>query len=195
MVKAVPHWVKIETVVHGKATPWKGGRNLNDAILRTNPKIDYAKMVRVALGGRSKDDFGSQRSPERKRSSFDISNQNVDHSIAPTTPLKKRNLSDSLSVSKKVSSNKSISKVSNQKNGKPKHRELGLQKKKGNQYGMQQELRINNELIFGHRYDNHTTQGDPDFISGYLKVSDIGDNRSPNGLKRLFSEMNCGKRI
>ena len=56
------------------------------------------------------------------------------------------------------------------------------------------ELRINHNVIFGHRFDDDHVPGHPDYIPT-LKLNEIGDSRSANGLKRLFSAMNCGKRI
>ena len=197
LVKAVPNWIRIETQVDGKTTTWEGGRNWNEAILRINSKVDYANMVRVALGGRSKYDFFPvQSSPERKRQSSDEDNDIRGVQASQSSPTKKRVLSNlPTRVSETALPSRMIenSNTSNLKRENEGRRDNLIQQKK-KVYRMQ-KLRINHDLIFGHRYDNDPMPGDPDFISGHLKISEIGDCRSPNGLKRLFSEMNCGRRI
>ena len=217
-----PKWVRIE---NSNGRMWKKADSMKGAILYIdNKNVNYVNDVRVKLGGRQMKSFQSkdEQSQSRKVQRVDRETKS-DGKSAISSRASILKVSENVDSEKKVrnttrsikwpSSNKAkrvcimedLEKEGRESTFKSLN-ENGLSRRKMNtkrvsrlkrkriSYHDPTAMRINHELVFGHTFGGEPMQGDPNYVTK-KKTSEIGDSRSPNGLKRLFSEMNSGRRI
>jgi len=177
LAKALPEWINID------------GANVKHSVLTMKADVDFVKTVRAKLGGQYRQKSGPECA-DPKPSQSTVTNQIFAASMPAPCPRPKVKDEASFARVNKVM-DVSISSLKGKKTSAAQKRSVTYQHPRQQ---TQQMLRINNDLIFGHRSEAEPMPGDSDFVVK-KSVSEIGDSRSPNGLKRLFSEMNNGRRI
>lgn len=217
-----PKWVRIENSNGGM---WKKGDSMKGAVLYIdNKNVNYVNDVRVKLGGRQRQNLQrkDEQSQSHKVQRVDRENKS-DGKSATLSTVSILKVSENVDSERKVrnttrsikwpSSNKAKrvcimedlekegreSKFKSLNENGSSRRKMSTKrvsrlKRKRKSYHDPAAMRINHELVFGHAFGGEPMQGDPDYVTK-KKTSEIGDSRSPNGLKRLFSEMNSGRRI
>lgn len=179
LAKVLPEWISIK------------GTSMKHSVLTMKTDVDFVKSVRTKLGGQYRQQKSGLNCVDVKPAQAALTNQIFAASMPPPCPRRNKVKGEAslAPVNKLIDVN--VSSLERKKFS-PAQRKSVIHhhtRKK-----TQQTLRINKDLIFGHRLGAEPMPGDADFVTK-KSVCEIGDCRSQNGLKRLFSEMNNGRRI